>query len=78
MAADGTSSNGGTGNRWWYERARCGDAMSVSPHTWQLLGSSPARACGRRWWPWRGPAAARRCSAAWRRWHGPPRHGFRG
>lgn len=31
-----TSANAGTGNRWWYERARCGDDTSVRPHTWQL------------------------------------------
>ena len=31
-----TSAKGGTGKRWWYERARCGDDTSVRPHTWQL------------------------------------------
>jgi hypothetical protein len=30
----------GTGNRWWYDLARCGDDISVSEHTWHSEGSS--------------------------------------
>lgn len=29
-----------TGNKWWYDLAKCGDDTSVSPHTSQSLGSS--------------------------------------
>ena len=43
-SAGDTSWKGRTGNRWWYDRARCGDDTSVRPHTWHAVGSSSTRA----------------------------------
>jgi hypothetical protein len=33
-----TSSKPAMGNRWWYDRARCGEDINVTPQTWQLQG----------------------------------------
>ena len=45
-----TSVKGGTGKRWWYERARCGDDTSVRPHTWQLRQEGQGQGQGQGHW----------------------------